>query len=49
MLIVSIAFAGQAVAGDVVEAVKGEAPSGPAYEMQQSLMNAKVMLSKAVM
>ena len=31
------------------EAVKGEAPSGLPYEMQQSLMNAKVMLSKAVM
>jgi len=31
------------------EAVKGEAPSGEAYEMQKSLMNAKVMLSKAVM
>jgi hypothetical protein len=31
------------------EAVKGEAPSGTAYELQQALMNAKVMLSKAVM
>lgn len=31
------------------EAVTGNAPEGPAYEMQKSLMNAKVMLSKAVM
>lgn len=31
------------------EAVTGAAPEGPAYEMQQALMNAKVMLSKAVM
>lgn len=31
------------------EAVKGEAPSGAGYELQKSLMNAKVMLSKAVM
>lgn len=31
------------------EAVTGSAPEGPAYEMQKSLMNAKVMLSKAVM
>ena len=31
------------------EAVKGEAPSGLGYELQKSLMNAKVMLSKAVM
>lgn len=31
------------------ETVKGEAPSGLPYDMQQSLMNAKVMLSKAVM
>jgi tripartite-type tricarboxylate transporter receptor subunit TctC len=31
------------------EAVMGEAPSGTAYEMQKALMNAKVMLSKAVM
>ncbi|MXY34845.1 MAG: hypothetical protein F4Y60_12325 [Boseongicola sp. SB0664_bin_43] len=30
-------------------AVKGSAPEGTAYELQQSLMNAKVMLSKAVM
>lgn len=30
-------------------AVKGEAPNGPAYEAQKSFMNAKVMLSKAVM
>ncbi len=31
------------------EAVNGEKPSGLAYDLQQSLMNAKVMLSKAVM
>lgn len=31
------------------ETVTGSAPEGPAYEMQKSLMNAKVMLSKAVM
>ena len=31
------------------EAVKGEKPSGTAYELQKSLMNAKVMLSKAIM
>jgi len=31
------------------EAVKGSAPEGTAYELQKSLMNAKVMLSKAVM
>ncbi|MCY4260536.1 MAG: tripartite tricarboxylate transporter substrate-binding protein [Rhodobacteraceae bacterium] len=31
------------------EAVRGESPSGTAYELQKSLMNAKVMLSKAVM
>jgi len=31
------------------EAVKGEAPSGLGYELQQNLMNAKVMISKAVM
>ncbi|MEM7463327.1 MAG: hypothetical protein AAF362_11690 [Pseudomonadota bacterium] len=31
------------------EAVTGNKPEGPAYEMQKSLMNAKVMLSKAVM
>ena len=31
------------------ETVKGAKPEGLAYELQQSLMNAKVMLSKAVM
>ena len=31
------------------EAVNGKAPEGVAYELQQSLMNAKVMLSKSVM
>lgn len=31
------------------EAVKGEKPSGPAYDAQQAFMNAKVMLSKSVM
>ncbi len=31
------------------EAVKGAKPDGLAYELQKSLMNAKVMLSKAVM
>lgn len=31
------------------EAVKGSPPEGTAYELQQALMNAKVMLSKAVM
>jgi len=31
------------------EVVMGEAPSGTAHELQKSLMNAKVMLSKAVM
>lgn len=31
------------------ETVTGSAPEGPAYELQKSLMNAKVMLSKAVM
>lgn len=31
------------------EAAKGEAPSGLGYELQKSLMNAKVMISKAVM
>jgi hypothetical protein len=31
------------------EAVKGEAPAGPGYTLQQNLMNAKVMISKAVM
>lgn len=31
------------------EAVTGEAPSGLGYELQQSLMNAKVMISKAIM
>ena len=31
------------------EAVTGSAPEGVAYKLQQSLMNAKVMLSKAVM
>lgn len=31
------------------ETVMGKAPSGTAYEMQKALMNAKVMLSKAVM
>lgn len=31
------------------EAVRGTAPSGLGYELQQSLMSAKVMLSKAVM
>ena len=31
------------------ETVKGAKPEGLAYQLQQSLMNAKVMLSKAVM
>ncbi len=31
------------------EAVKGSKPEGLAYELQKFLMNAKVMLSKAVM
>lgn len=31
------------------EAVTGLMPSGPGYELQQNLMNAKVMLSKSVM
>ncbi|MEM8956845.1 MAG: hypothetical protein AAGC86_03425 [Pseudomonadota bacterium] len=31
------------------EAVTGEAPRGPGYELQKNLMNAKVMLSKAIM
>lgn len=31
------------------EAATGEAPSGMGYELQQSLMNAKVMISKAIM
>lgn len=31
------------------EAATGEAPSGLGYELQQNLMNAKVMISKAVM
>lgn len=31
------------------EAVTGEAPSGLGYELQQALMNAKVMISKAIM
>ena len=31
------------------EAVTGEAPSGLGYDLQQALMNAKVMISKAIM
>jgi len=31
------------------EAVTGEAPSGLGYQLQQALMNAKVMISKAIM
>ena len=31
------------------EAMTGEAPSGLGYQLQQALMNAKVMISKAIM